>query len=385
MYGRKRWYPGVDALPEAVLACDPREESRSARHALAASVEADRSTILAAYERALIAAGSPIAGDAQARQQAKVQAEQIITDLVESLRAGRVHVDERYKLVTWDIGMARAARGMHPRESLNAASIFFEVTVTSVARNLAAGEESLRLFMIAVRALNQSIGVRIREAATVYTGYLLDKIHEAHLEERRRIARELHDRIGSGISLAYRQLELFDIYHKTEPVKASTRVETAQQAIQETMLNLRSITSELRLQEPLKSLEKALLSYLDSARSDDVTIRLQVNGDESWASPAVSDESFLILREAVRNALSHGRPTIVLVRVDIAPHELRAAVIDDGSGFDPQEATGGVGLASMEERATLIGGRITISSHPGWGTHVELLVPLAGHRDEPTR
>jgi signal transduction histidine kinase len=366
------------------LAGNPREEPGSARYALAASVEADRPAILAAYARNLVAARSPIVSDPEARQQAMVQADQIITDVAESLRVGRVHVDEGYKLVTWEIGMARAARGTHPRESLKAASMFFEATVASLARHLTADEESLRLFVIAIRALNQSISVRIREAATTYSGYLLDKIHEAHLEERRRIARELHDRIGSGVSLAYRQLELFELYRTTEPVKASTRVETAQQAIQETMLNLRAVTSELRLQEPLKSLEKALLSYLDSARLEDVAIRLRVNGDESWAPPAVSDESFLILREAVRNALSHGHPTMVLVRVDIAPHELRASVVDDGSGFDPHNATGGVGLSSMQERAALIGGMVTVSSQADRGTHVELLVPLPGHRDEPT-
>jgi signal transduction histidine kinase len=358
------------------------EDSTSIRYLITASVDADRSEILAAYQRNLETTGSPIVLDPVARRQAMVQADQIITDVVHSLREGRVHLDEGYRLLAWDIGATRAATGMHPRESLKAAAIFFEAATTSLARHISSDPESIGLFVLIVLALNQSISDRIREAATTYSGYLLERIHEAHLEERRRIALELHDRIGSVVSLAHRQLELYELYSTTEPARASARVVSAQQAIQEIMHNIRGLTSDLRLQEPLKSLEKALLRYIDSARADDVTIRVRVNGDESWAPPGVADESFLVLREAVRNALTHAKPTMVLVRVDIAPHELRASVVDNGVGFDTSHPSSGVGLSAMQERAALMGGVVTVSSRPGRGTHVDLLVPLPGHQNE---
>ncbi len=116
-----------------------------------------------------------------------------------------------------------------------------------------------------------------------------------------------------------------------------------------------------------------------------VAVRLQVNGDETWAPPAIRDESFLVIREAIRNALAHGDPGIVLIRVDIAPHEVRAWVEDDGSGFDitAQDSERG-GLLSMRERSELMGGSISIMSKPGWGSQVELVVPLAGRRDDGT-
>jgi signal transduction histidine kinase len=363
---------------------DLRAGPGAARFGLAELIEADRPAILSDYEQRLVAAGSPIVGDSTARQQAMAHAEQILSDVLNSLRAGRVQVDEGYNMLAWEIGTTRAAQRTHPRESLRAASMFFETTLTAIFRHLRAAEESIQFSLIIVLALNQSISVRIRGAAATYASYLLDHIHESHVEERRRIARELHDRIGSGVSLAYRQLELYEIDRLTEPVRASTRVEAAQQAILDTMENLRAITSELRLQEPLQSLEKALLTYLDSVRAEEVNVRLQVSGDETWMPSAVSDESFLILREAIRNALGHGQPATVLVRVDIAPHELRAVVVDDGMGFDSRQGSSGVGLSSMQERAALMGGTVTVSSQPGRGTQVELLVPLPGQRDEPS-
>jgi signal transduction histidine kinase len=118
----------------------------------------------------------------------------------------------------------------------------------------------------------------------------------------------------------------------------------------------------------------------------DAEVRLLVNGEESWAPPAVRDEAFLVTQEAVRNALTHGRPDVLLIEITVTPHELRARVSDDGCGFRLSEVTGrasvGAGLASMRKRAALVHGRLAVSSAPGIGTDVELRVPLAG-QDPP--
>ena len=69
---------------------------------------------------------------------------------------------------------------------------------------------------------------------------------------------------------------------------------------------------ELHPQGPVRSLEKALLGFLEAIEDDGVSVGLDVNGDESWAEPRVLDESFLIIREATRNALTHGAPSVIL-------------------------------------------------------------------------
>ncbi|GAB3132862.1 histidine kinase [Microbispora hainanensis] len=344
-----------------------------------AFLEVHRSEILEAYARNLAALDSPISRDPIALRQAMANAEQILDDVAETLRAGTIKVGDSHKMIAWEVGATRAASGVHPDESLRAASVWFQAVVTCLMERMPGDGESMRLLTLVVLGLERSITTRIREASASYSSFLLDKVHEAQVEERRRIARELHDRLGHGLSVAHRQLELYDLHRATKPATATAKVEIAQQAILETMQNLRAVTSELHPQEPLNSLEKALLYYLETVDMDEVDIRLRVSGDETWASPTVRDESFLILREATRNALNHGNPTKVLIRVAFAPHELRASVEDDGLGFaEGGRRSDGVGLMSMQERAAIIGGTTTITSRPGHGTHVELYVPFSG-------
>ena len=82
----------------------------------------------------------------------------------------------------------------------------------------------------------------------------------------------------------------------------------------------------------MTSLEKAITHYVNQL-ADHVNVRLRVSGDENWASPVVIDETYLILREAVRNAVRHGMPQLILIGVHVSPHELHAWVEDDGQGF----------------------------------------------------
>lgn len=341
---------------------------------------------MAAYERSLIESHSPLIRDPRAREQALLNSSEILTDVEHSVQADAVRIDEGYKRLAWTIGETRAVSELSPPDSLRAAVIFFNVTVRALARHAQEDPALLPSFLIAVIALNESISRRIREATLSYTGYLLDRIHQAHLDERHRIARELHDRLGEGMSGALRQLELHELTDPDElidPARHDTSL--AKSALLGAINQLRLVIVDLR-REVVTSLEKALADYIESAASD-ADIRLRVSGDESWGPPTVIDETFLIIREALRNALTHADPQLVLVVVDVAPHELRARIEDDGRGFDPRsyDTHGTAGLATMLERAALVGGHLSVSSSPGEGTHVELVVPLPGPPDEPSR
>jgi signal transduction histidine kinase len=346
----------------------------------AALVDATRAEILNGYENSLRSLRSPLLIEPLAREQALANASEIINDVIESVQSGGVRIDEGYKRIAWTIGETRAESQMSPADSLSAAVALFHVTVTALARHHEEHRELLPYFLLAVLALNESINRRIRESTLAYTAYLLNRVHRAHIDERRRIARELHDRLGEGLSVALRQLELHEIASMADPDSLALRPTVAKEALTEAMRRLRLVTSDLR-QEPVTSLEKALLRYLDSVAAD-ADVRLRISGDETWVPPTVLDETFLIIREAIRNALTHAEPQLMLIGVDLAPHELRAWVEDDGRGIvpdpDADPADAGTGIASMRERADLIGGRLTISSAPGKGTHIELHVLLPG-------
>jgi signal transduction histidine kinase len=355
----------------------------SGRERFAALVTADRAAILASFAERLEAMHNPVSGDSRARDQAMANAMEAIADITGSLRAGRVKIDDRYKLLAGAIGEARAEAQVSPSDSLRAAEAFFDVTVTSLARHVENDPALLPCFVRAVLVLSDSISLRVRHATLPYTEYLLDRVHQAHLDERHRIARDLHDQLGEGLSVALRHLELHEIAIAKEGYPSTPRTKIAKDALTDGMRRLRLVTSDLR-QDSVASLGKALLTYVESTATE-ARVRLRISGDETWASQTVVDEAFLIIREAIRNALTHGDPQLVLVGVALTPDNLRGWVDDDGRGFVVADSAapdfGGNGLTSMRERAGLIGGHLTVVSVPGQGTHVELFVMLTSHRD----
>lgn len=233
--------------------------------------------------------------------------------------------------------------------------------------------------MSALFGLNKWVGKQIRgsDEEAEYE----NRVYEARADERRRIARELHDRLGEVLTVGLRQLDLDEIMGPEIPEGQSA---IAREVLVEAMRRLRLVTSGLR-DEPVTNFEKALEDFLNRVCAD-ADVHLVVIGDETWASAELIDEAFLIAREALRNALTHGAPQSVVVGVEVTRRELRAWVDDDGKGFtvgdDAESPAPGTGLATMRERAALLGGTLSIVSKPGRGTSVELSVPLSGHRHE---
>jgi signal transduction histidine kinase len=354
----------------------------------AALVRAQCDAILISYAAILEALHSPVVAVPRTRDQAMADASEVIADVAASVQGRDNRDDDHHETLAWMTGEAQAEGQLRLADLLRAASALFEVTVSSLAGHVKDDPALMPCFVTAVLTLNESISRRVRDATLAHTSFLLEQVDQAHLDERQRIARDLHDRLGEGMSVAFRQLELHEILSSKDPLTASPRAAMAKEAIAEAMRRLRVVTSDLR-HDSVRNLERALIQYIDSVAPDVAAaadVRLRVSGDETWAPAAVIDEAYLILREAIRNALRHGAPRLLLIGVALAPYELHAWVEDNGCGFALPERAGpvfsGTGLTSMRERAALVGGQLTIASAPGQGTHVELLVPLQGHCDD---
>ncbi len=104
--------------------------------------------------------------------------------------------------------------------------------------------------------------------------------------------------------------------------------------------------------------------------------QLSVEGDEALMPPEMRNQLFLILREAIRNAVTHSGSGRIAVELDIRRERVAGHVEEDGSGFDPDEVPTAGGLRAMSERAALVGGTLDLSSVPGVGTTVKVSVPL---------
>lgn len=377
----------------------PPREAAAQHERFANLIITERDTMLTAYTSSLRDLLSPVVTDPWTHEQVMRHAAEVIADVAAVVAGNLTRPRDHGEFLALLIGEGQADSRLCPADLLRAVTVFFEVTVRSLGSHVRSDPSLLPSFVTAVIALNESIGRQIKEGPHAYASLLLERVDQAHTEERRRIARDLHDQLGESISVALREFELYELASERELAAASARATSARdrpvrgtaaqepsarggpvrEAMIETMRRLRAVTSDLH-QEAVRSLENSLVMYLDSVSSE-ADVRLRVSGNEGWVPPAVIGEAFLIIREAIRNALTHGDPRTLLIDIILAPHELHAWVEDDGCGFLVGSVSAGIGLSSMRERAALLNGRLTVASTPGQGTQLELLIALPGTHD----
>jgi len=204
-------------------------------------------------------------------------------------------------------------------------------------------------------------------------------LSRAQSEERARISRDLHDRVAHSMAVAYQSLQLYEALKERDPDAAGAKLDLARRMARESLESTRNLSMELRRPEAAAGLSSALSNLLKTTVPPGMDSALSVEGDESLVPPGLRGQIYLILREAIRNAVSHARASRLEVRVSIEQDGITGVVEDDGRGFVPEEAPG-VGLRSMGERAGLLGGSVGVVSAPGKGARVEVRVPLEGER-----
>ena len=146
----------------------------------------------------------------------------------------------------------------------------------------------------------------------------------------------------------------------------------------ETARVARDLAGELRDVGSSEGLHVALENLLRASVEREVEYEVSVKGDDQSLSSHVRDQLYLILREGIRNAVTHSGSDRVEVTIDISPEEARASVADYGRGFEfnGHFPEGGVGLRSMKERSALLAGTLEVTSETGKGTLAVVRIPL---------
>ena len=199
----------------------------------------------------------------------------------------------------------------------------------------------------------------------------------AEAEERRRISRELHDRVAHAMAVAHQSLELHEALKQSDPEMARAKMGLAKETTIEAMNLTRNLAQELRGAEVQGSLSAALSGLLEAAVPPGLKRAVSVEGDEVLVPPHVREQLFVILREGVRNAVSHSGAGRIDVGVHVFSEEVVGYVEDDGRGYAEEEAARG-GVQSMRERAELVGGTFRSASGAGVGTSIRVTIPLEG-------
>jgi signal transduction histidine kinase len=344
---------------------------------------ADRDRISTRYHDLLRRDDSPLLMVEQIRNQLLEQLDEVLTAVERYLQTGRgetspsVSMDAPAEL-SLQIGAERASAGIHPVQSLHAASLIFEAALPVVAEALtAAGHESAGL--TAGLALNRAIMDRMMAASSTYVDYLLTKVHGSHRDERRRLARELHDMAAPAVAVGLQNIDLHGVYAKTDELKAADHLATARSCLLDALSIIRDLSAQTREAVGRSGLAEAIRRYAETLPTA-ISVRFDTAGDLGRLHAAHREEVFLIVREAIRNAVSHASPKQISVTI-VADGQLVAEIVDDGTGFDTDsmlaDHTRSVGLNSMRERAELLGGAIVVTSRLGRGTQVWLSVPIA--------
>jgi signal transduction histidine kinase len=200
----------------------------------------------------------------------------------------------------------------------------------------------------------------------------------AGLEERQRLARELHDSVSQalyGIALGARtakaQLE-------RDPARAGEPLDYVLTLAEAGLAELRSLIFELRPESlETEGLVAAFQKQFAAIRArHGISVHPQL-GDEPDAPIAVKEAIYRIGQEALNNTVKHARATSVRVALSAANGRITLEIGDDGRGFDPEsDFPGHLGLQTMAERARELGGSLAITSTPGEGTTVRLDAPL---------
>lgn len=198
---------------------------------------------------------------------------------------------------------------------------------------------------------------------------------EAVLDERHRIAREVHDTLEQelvGLSL---RLEATSATLPPDG-KLAAALETARRLVGRIHDEVRSLVWDLRDESgaDLPAAVRAAIGNLDGTTTTAISVAV---AGEPWPVPAVLVHNLKrVTQEAVTNALKHARAAAVRVEIRFGPGSVAVSVSDDGKGFDPTAAApvGHFGLVGMRERVRKLGGELRVTSTPGTGTTVTAAV-----------
>ena len=262
-------------------------------------------------------------------------------------------------------------------------------SLAAQAERVASGEFDTQLSIKSgpseVRDLEEAFNkmvVQLLKYRTDIQTYLVS-ILDSQEEERKRIARELHDETAQTLIVLGRRIEIAQELVKDR--KLADELESLRDMVDDLLQGVRRFTSNLRppLLEELGLPRTLEILGRRIEREESVSVDFKIVGKPSPLLPEVELGLYRLTQESLSNVWRHAQASHVDVTLVYTKDTVKLQVIDDGMGFDapsdPAELirTGRLGLMGIYERARLFGGKATIDSKPGKGTIVSIVIPLS--------
>ncbi len=236
-----------------------------------------------------------------------------------------------------------------------------------------------------ITAIGNQIGVAV-ENARLYENmrFYVQQITKAQEDERKRIARELHDDTAQALVDLSRRID--DLATSSEPLSETVigRLEEFQELIDSVLRDVRRFSRDLRpsVLDDLGLLPALEWLTLNLMQEDGIKTELKVYGTRRRLPPEAELALFRIVQEALSNIRKHSQASRVVTAVEFSEGRVKITVDDNGQGFelsgrtDDLAAMGKLGLIGMHERARLLDGTLTVHSKPGKGTTIAVDVPV---------
>ena len=205
---------------------------------------------------------------------------------------------------------------------------------------------------------------------------------EAQEEERARVARDLHDEVNQSLTGLLLRLEAV---RRTAPPQLARELADVRGVANQAMQELLALARQLRptALDDL-GLEAALAGHVrEIGDGSGISTSFDRRGSFTGLPGDVQTVVYRVAQEALSNAIRHAGAGHIGVHLARGPGGIALVVADDGTGFTFDQASGGLGLTGMRERALLVGGELDVTSRPGVGTRVRLYVPI--ERDDADR
>jgi signal transduction histidine kinase len=207
----------------------------------------------------------------------------------------------------------------------------------------------------------------------------------AILDERNRMAREIHDSLAQGLTGIIVQLEATERLAQRRPEQAGKALhralDLARHSLQEARRSVWGLRPRTLEGSTLAEAVSGHISAMQEQEKDGLALHFSISGEERALSPDAELNLFRITQEALSNVQRHAQAHNARVQLSFEEGQVRLLMQDDGRGLspedlhDPSNGDGGFGLIGMKERASLLGGEMRVSSIPGEGTQVEVIVP----------
>ena len=202
------------------------------------------------------------------------------------------------------------------------------------------------------------------------------------LEERARLAREIHDTLAQGFVGISSQLDAVAMCMPDEQSPARKYLDMARRMARHSLTEARRSVMDLRTtmlegQDLASALESGMRMW---TAGSGVEVAVDVSGPETVLPQEMEQHLLRIAQEAVTNVLKHAAAGKIAIKLHTEERKVYLKIQDDGRGFEQKDAfsswTGHFGVIGMRERAERLGGELRLASNPGEGTEVEVTVPL---------